>query len=156
MAHAFSLALVLYGFWLLLSGHSELLMLGFGVASVVFVVWLALRMDVVDHESHPLHLSHRLPQYWLWLMLEVIKSNIDVARRIWSPKLSISPTTVRLKTSQKTDLGKVIYANSITLTPGTVTINLQGDNIEIHALTREAAEALQSGDMDRRIRDMGD
>ena len=156
MAHVISLALVLYGFWLLLSGHGNILLLSLGAASVALVLWLSWRMDVVDHESQPLHLSHRLPGYWLWLLLEVIKSNIDVARRIWSPSLPISPTTVYLKANQKTALGKAIYANSITLTPGTVTINLQGDKLEVHALTREAAADLQSGDMDRRVQALED
>ena len=78
-------------------------------------------------------------------------ANLDVAKRIIDPKLPISPTLITLKPSQRGDLGRVIYANSITLTPGTVTTNLSGDTLEVHALTQEAADSLRKGDMDRRV-----
>ncbi len=151
MVHAVSLALVLFALWLLLSGHYVPLLLGLGAISVLLVVTITLRMDVVDREGHPIHLSPKALLYWPWLAWEIVKSNVDVARRILSPTLPISPTVIRLKASQKSELGKVIYANSITLTPGTVSIDIDGDKIEVHALTREAAQALRTGDMDRRI-----
>ena len=151
MAHAISLALVLYGLWLLLSGHYEPLLLGFGVLSCGLVVAIALRMDVVDREGHPIHLSRRALAYWPWLLLEIVKSNVDVARRVLHPALPISPTLVRVKASQTSALGQVIYANSITLTPGTVSIELEDGMIDVHALTGEAAAALEAGEMNRRI-----
>ncbi|MEE8196211.1 MAG: Na+/H+ antiporter subunit E [Acidiferrobacterales bacterium] len=151
MVHAISLALVLFALWLLLSGHYVPLLIGLGALSVLLVVTIALRMDVVDREGHPIHLSPKALLYWPWLAWEIVKSNVDVARRILSPTLPISPTVIRLKASQKSELGKVIYANSITLTPGTVSIDIDGDKIEVHALTREAAQALRTGDMDRRV-----
>ena len=151
MVHAISLALVLFALWLLLSGHYVPLLIGLGALSVLLVVTIALRMDVVDREGHPIHLSPKALLYWSWLAWEIVKSNVDVARRILSPTLPISPTVIRLKASQKSELGKVIYANSITLTPGTVSIDIDGDKIEVHALTREAAQALRTGDMDRRV-----
>lgn len=151
MVHAISLALVLFALWLLLSGHYVPLLIGLGALSVLLVVTIALRMDVVDREGHPIHLSLKALLYWPWLAWEIVKSNVDVARRILSPTLPISPTVIRLKASQKSELGKVIYANSITLTPGTVSIDIDGDKIEVHALTREAAQALRTGDMDRRV-----
>ena len=76
---------------------------------------------------------------------------MDVAKRILSPRLPISPRVIRVKAGQQSDLARVIYANSITLTPGTVSLSLEGDEIEVHALTREAAEELESGKMDRRV-----
>ncbi|MEE8216319.1 MAG: Na+/H+ antiporter subunit E, partial [Acidiferrobacterales bacterium] len=127
------------------------LLIGLGALSVLLVVTIALRMGVVDREGHPIHLSPKALLYWPWLAWEIVKSNVDVARRILSPTLPISPTVIRLKASQKSELGKVIYANSITLTPGTVSIDIDGDKIEVHALTREAAQALRTGDMDRRV-----
>ena len=151
MVHAISLALVLFALWLLLSGHYVPLVLGLGALSVLLVVTIALRMDVVDRERYPIHLSPKALLYWPWLGWEIVKSNVDVARRILSPTLPISPTVIRLKASQKSELGKVIYANSITLTPGTVSIDIDGDKIEVHALTREAAHALRTGNMDRRV-----
>lgn len=151
MVHAISLALVLFALWLLLSGHYVPLLIGLGALSVLLVVTIALRMDVVDREGHPIHLSPKALLYWPWLGWEIVKANLDVARRILSPTLPISPTVIRLKASQKSDLGRVIYANSITLTPGTVSIDIDGEHIEVHALTREAAQALRTGDMDRRV-----
>lgn len=150
--HALSLGIVLAILWLLLSGYFEALLLLLGLGSVILVVHLALRMDVVDHEGHPVHLKFMgTINYWSWLLKAIIIANIDVCKRILSPAMPISPVVVKVKSCQATDLGHVIYANSITLTPGTVSMNVDGDVIEVHALTREGAEELQSGEMDRRI-----
>lgn len=151
IGRALSLAATLAVLWLLLSGHYTPLLLGFGAGSVLLVVWLAARMDLVDHEGHPLHLTLRIIPYWLWLIKEIVKSNIDVIRRVLDPRLPISPTVRWVKASETSDLGKAIYANSITLTPGTVSIDVQGDHIEIHSLTREGAEAVEEGTMDRKV-----
>lgn len=155
--HALSLGIFLAVLWLLLSGFFKPLLLFFGLVSVSLTVYLATRMDVVDHEGHPVHLKIRLTiRYWLWLLKEIILSNIDVCRRILSPDMPISPVLIKVKSSQKTDLGHVIYANSITLTPGTVSMNIDGDTIEVHALTKEGAENLQAGEMNRRVTMMED
>jgi multicomponent Na+:H+ antiporter subunit E len=146
-----SLGAVLYGLWLLLSGHYQPLLLGLGVASTIVVVLIARRMDLIDREGHPIHLSWRFLLYLPWLGWEIVKANIDIARVIVRPKMVIGPTVLRLKGTQKSELGHVIYANSITLTPGTVTIGLEEGVLSVHALTREAAEGLISGDMDRRV-----
>ena len=153
MVRIVSLGLVLFALWLLLSGFLEPLLVGFGIASALFVAWIAYRMDVIDREGHPIHLTARILFYWPWLLWEIVKANVDVARRILSPQLTISPTLVRVPTSQQSELGHVIYANSITLTPGTVSLDLKGDTIEVHALSREGAESLLSGEMDRRVTD---
>jgi multicomponent Na+:H+ antiporter subunit E len=108
-------------------------------------------MDVADREGQPIHLTWKALVYWPWLMWQIVLANIDVARRVLSPALPISPTLFRVKTSQKSDLGKVIYANSITLTPGTISMDVTGDEILVHALTREAAQSLKEGEMDRRV-----
>ena len=149
-----SLWLLLFFFWILLSGHSEPLLLGLGVVSCTIVVFIANRMYTIDHESHPIHLSLKIPSYWLWLAWEIIKSNIAVVKLVWHPAMPISPTVVRVKTSQHTDLGKIVYANSITLTPGTVSMEVDEDEIEVHAITRELAEDLKSGVMDRRVAEL--
>ena len=154
MRHIISLTLILVGFWLLLSGYFVPLLLGLGAVSIFFVVAIALRMDAVDHESQPLHLKSRFMLYWAWLAREIVKSNIDVVRCIWSPVSAISPTRIRLAATQRTAVGKVAYANSITLTPGTVAMRLEGDQIEVHALTRAVAASLQDGEMDRRAREL--
>ncbi|WP_119458467.1 Na+/H+ antiporter subunit E [Rhodospirillaceae bacterium SYSU D60014] len=151
MIRAISLGGVLFGLWLLLSGHYDPLLIGLGISSCILVVVIAHRMDVIDREGHPIDFGFGIVTYWLWLLLEIAKSNVDVARRILDPSLPISPTLIRVKASQRTELGRVIYANSITLTPGTVSIQLTDGTIEVHALTAEGAESLRGGEMNRRV-----
>jgi multicomponent Na+:H+ antiporter subunit E len=149
LVHAVSLSVVLYVLWLLLSGIYEPLLLSLGVASCGLVVWIAHRMDVVDHEGHPLHLTWEVLTYWPWLLWQIVKSNIQVAGLILSPRMPISPKVIKVTTSQTDELGQVIYANSITLTPGTVSLYIRGDTIGVHAITEEMAEDLAAGEMDR-------
>ena len=149
--HAVSLGVLLALIWLTLSGYLEPLLLTFGIISCVSVVLIAHRMNVIDHEGHPVHLGWRIVAYWPWLIWEIVKSNIDVARRILDPALPISPCMVRVKTTQGSDLAQVIYANSITLTPGTVSIVVEDDSILVHAVAKELADDLETGEMDRRV-----
>lgn len=154
MRHTISLSLTLAAFWLLNSDHNTPLILSLGVVSIAIVVYIAHRMDVVDHESQPLHLTPKLPGYHFWLLKEIILANISVVKHIWLGSETISPTMTTIKVSQKTDMGKVIYASSITLTPGTVAVDLVGDRIMVHALLRENIEALETGEMDRRVSEL--
>ena len=149
--YALSSFLVLYGFWLLLSGYFTAFLMSTGAVVAVGVVLLTRRMDLVDHEGHPIHLGWRILTYWPWLVIEIVKSAWDVSRIIVNPRLPISPTLVRAATSQKTVVGVVTYANSITLTPGTISVDVRLGEILVHALTRESAAGLQTGDMDRRV-----
>lgn len=150
---AFSLGIFLAGIWLLLSGHYTPLILAFGAGSVVLVVWLARRMDVIDNEGHPVHLTWQAPLYWLWLGWQIALSNIAVARDILSVNPSIDPRMIEVDAPQSDDLGRVTFANAITLTPGTVSVRmLPNDRILVHALTTAAAEDLESGAMARRTK----
>ncbi|MFX4228115.1 MAG: Na+/H+ antiporter subunit E [Porticoccaceae bacterium] len=152
MRHTFSLSVLLAIFWLINSGNYSPLILGFGVISTILVVYLTSRMDVVDHESQPLHLfTTQLPAYYFWLGGKIIASNIEVARHIWLGKNSISPCSRWVSLSQQTDMGKVIYANSLTLTPGTISMDLTDDQIYVHALTTGSMGDILDGEMDRRV-----
>ena len=151
MVRAISLGSVLFVTWLLLSGHYEPFLILAGVVACIVSVAIARRMDVVDHEGHPIHITPRIFGYGLWLAGEIVKSNIDVARRVLSSRLPISPTLIKLKASQQTELCQVIFANSITLTPGTVTIDLKDGALLVHALSQEAADGLLDGKMDARV-----
>jgi multicomponent Na+:H+ antiporter subunit E len=150
LLRAFGLGAVLFGFWLALSGHYTPLLLGFGVASCTLVVYLATRMDVVDREGVPFHVTGRLLLYLPWLMKEILVANLEVARVILDPKLPISPRIVLFHGSQRTDLGRAIYANSITLTPGTITTGVEGQEFQIHALRAADLETDEEQQMDRR------
>ncbi|ABV38265.1 cation antiporter [Shewanella sediminis HAW-EB3] len=152
--HTLSLCLSLSLFWWINSNYSNALLLSLGAASILLVLYIAHRMDVIDHESQPVHLSLKMPNYVLWLTKEIIVSNISVVKHIWLGNSSISPTLVTIDASQRTDLGKVIYANSITLTPGTVTVDLVGDRMTIHSLLKENIDTLKAGEMDRRVTEL--
>jgi len=149
--YSLSLVVVLYVFWLLLSGFFTPFLMTVGAVAAVGVMLLARRMEVVDHEGHPFRLSWRLVGYWPWLFREIAKSAWDVSKIILNPCLPISPTLVRAPTSQKSTVGVVTYANSITLTPGTISVEVGKGEILVHALTREGAESLLAGEMDRRV-----
>lgn len=152
MVHAISLFAALFGVWLVLSGFFSPFFLGLAVVCCAFVVLIAWRMDVVDHEGQPVHVTWRFLTYLPWLVWQIVRANIDVARRILSPSLAIDPVMKWLPASQKSDLGRVIYANSITLTPGTVSADVAGGRIQVHALSSEGMAGLESGEMDARVR----
>jgi multicomponent Na+:H+ antiporter subunit E len=148
-----ALFVILLALWLLLSGHYTTMLISIGVACCVLVVVLAWRMGIADQEGVPVHLLPRTVRYIPWLVKEVVLANLDVARRILTPaaKPDISPRLIDVYTSQWTDLGRVLYANSITLTPGTVSIRVYGNRITVHAIAEEVAEELKGGEMDRRV-----
>lgn len=155
MKHALSLSAVLAGLWILLSAEFHTLLLVLGALSTAGVCWLALRMDAVDGELPVVHIRLlRLGRYWLWLIKEIFKANIDVAREILRRELRLSPSIFRIPADGLSELGQVTYANSITLTPGTVSINIEDQQIEVHALTQNAADELQRGEMVRRLRQL--
>ena len=153
MMHKAKLALVLACVWVLLSGILSPLLLGFGLASSLAVAWLAARADRRDGEPIPFALRlGRLARYLLWLAWEIVKANVDVSRRILSPSLPIAPAVRWLPASQHSELGRVVYADSITLTPGTLSIDLTDEWVEVHALNEESLDALARGlDMDDRV-----
>jgi len=157
VTRAIWLAVGCYILWLLLSGfYDNVLLLSFGVLSCGVVVWLTWRMEAVDPEEDSLilNVSPQILLYWPWLFWQIVLSTLDVTKRILDRDLPISPTLVRLEPTQRTELGQVIYANSITLTPGTVSTLVQKDKLEVHALTQKAADELIAGAMDRRVSEL--
>ncbi len=143
---------VLFGLWLLFSGLFEPLLLVLGAGSSVFVAWIARRMGLLAPELDDAWLRPiRCLAYIPWLAWQVAKANADVARRILSSSKAISPRVVRVASTQRSDLARTVYANSITLTPGTISIDVAGDVITVHALTREGAEDLASDEMGKRV-----
>lgn len=151
MLRAFSLFVFLMLIWLALSGHYDWLLVGFGIFSCALVVWVARRMDIIDREGHPIHLTWRAPIYWIWLIWEIAKSNRDVIKVILGPKSALTPQVIKVAATQETDIGLVTFANSITLTPGTVSILVNRDEIEVHALTKGTAAGLMTGAMNSHV-----
>lgn len=151
MFRSISLFISLCLFWLLLSGFFTAFLLAAGIGSALAVVWFARRMDVVDREGHPIHLGPMALIYWPWLLKEIVKSAWDVSKIILDPKLPISPTLVRFKPSQRTIVGLVTHANSITLTPGTITVEANEGEFLVHGLTKTGAQGCIDSEMDRRV-----
>jgi multicomponent Na+:H+ antiporter subunit E len=150
--HIAGLVIILAILWLLLSGHYTPLLLSLGLLSIILVTIICLRMNLMAYNQPEalLQLSKFIP-YGFWLIVEILKSNIDVCKRILNPKLPISPSLITVKASQQSDFAKVVYANSITLTPGTISIDVEGCDIEVHSLSDVGVEGLATGEMDKRI-----
>ena len=146
-----ALVVTLFAFWLVMSGMytSFLVLSGLGVSAAVAV--LAWRMGLADDEGQPLQLAPRALRYWPWLMKEILVCGLRVARIILDPRLPVSPVLVRFRPSQKTTAGLVTHANSITLTPGTITVEAEPGEFLVHALTREGGQGLEGSEMDRRV-----
>ena len=141
--------------WALLSGVYSPLFVGFGLGSVAFVVLVVRRMDRTDGARLAIRLRRlAVLRYGLWLLGQIVRANVDVARRALAPRVRVSPTVLRVPAGQRTELGRVLFAHSITLTPGTVSVHLDDGEVEVHALTREAAAALAGGEMGRRVAEL--
>lgn len=151
MLHLTSLGIVLCVFWILLSGYFEPFLLAAGAGSALCVVLLSRRMGIVDREGHPIQMIASVVLYWPWLMKEIAKSAWDVSRIILDPRLPISPVLVRFKPSQKSQAGLATHANSITLTPGTITVEATQDEFLVHGLTRASGAGVIGSEMDRRV-----
>ena len=151
-----ALILILFGFWLLLSGFwNNSLLLTLGLASVTIAVYIAWRI----RRQYQLHIDStvvlRFPRYFGWLCYEIYKANIAVVKNIWFPRVHpISPTVKRLPMKQKTKIGQTIFANSITLTPGTVSFDLKDNTVLVHAIVEEAVVELMDGEMNQRVADL--
>jgi len=154
MPYRYLLIIGLSIFWLLLSGFwDNFLLLGLGVASVALATWIAMRIER-DYAFKDRGLSILLKQhtYWPWLFIEIIKANIAVLKNIWLPnKYPISPIIGTLKMQPESRIAKTVYANSITLTPGTIAIKVRGQEVLVYALTEEGMVDLEQGEMGRRV-----
>lgn len=145
-----SLAASLFAFWLALSGHYTLFLVSLGALSAALCTYLAVRLRLLN-EAHASHLLPRAILYWPWLVWEIVKSAWSVSITILNPRLPISPTLLSVKAGQKTSVGIATFANSITLTPGTLTAGIEGEDLLVHALTGSGADDLETGRMDARV-----
>jgi multicomponent Na+:H+ antiporter subunit E len=136
--------------WLLWSGLYKPLLINLGVLSCLLTLVIARRMGFFAPDVFSLHLTGRLVPFWGWLSKELVKSNIEVARIVLSPRMIISPTIVNLQALPKGRVSQAILGNAITLTPGTVTIDDYEGQLIVHCLTRDGAQELQAGEMNRR------
>ncbi|MFT5507903.1 MAG: multicomponent Na+:H+ antiporter subunit E [Hyphomicrobiaceae bacterium] len=146
-----SLAVALFLFWLALSGHYSQFLVGIGIASSLLCLVLANRMGTVDAEGVPIQLTLGTITYFPWLLWEIVKAAWAVTRVIIDPRLPISPTMTRIRATQTTPTGINVYANSITLTPGTITTGVEDNMLTVHAIVGDGADDLEGGGMDARV-----
>lgn len=146
-----SLSIVLYLFWLALSGYFKAFLLIGGLVSTLLVVLAVRRMKLLDPEGHPNQLLPAATTYWPWLLWEIIKAGWSVTKAVLAPQLAVSPTMTRVMASQHSPACIATYANSITLTPGTITTAVDGNVLTVHALEVGGAVDLEGGGMDARV-----
>jgi len=152
--HLIKVFAIIFLFWFILSGITSFFMLSLGLISAIFVSYIINRMDLIDHEiSFHNFISGKLILYLFWLLKEIIVSNIKVCSYIILPNKKIKPEIINIESGQKSDFAHVIYANSITLTPGTVTINVDNDKFAVHTLDKTFKDALLSGCMQKKVMD---
>ena len=155
MTRSLSSLFVLFLFWLLLSGMFAPFLLAAGAGSAVSVFLFSRRMSRIGGEGQANHLRwSKLTAYVPWLTKEIVVAAWDVSKRILHPNLPISPTLVEFIPSQTTDVGLVIHANSITLTPGTISIEVEHGRFLVHALSSEGGASLTGSEMDRRCAEL--
>ena len=150
MAYIVSFA-VMAGVWLVWSGIFTPLMLVLGLIGIFLCLWMARRMKVLEGAEWKAYYTLRAPLYLLWLLKEIALSTLQVARRVWQVNPAISPSFGWVKTSQKSEEARVLYANSITLTPGTVSCDVKDKEILVHALEASGLASLKEGTMDRNV-----
>ncbi|MFW6093925.1 MAG: Na+/H+ antiporter subunit E [Pseudomonadota bacterium] len=143
--------MLLFLVWLGWSGHLEPLLLLLGLASCVLVVGLSARMGTFDEESSWVRVVLRLPGFWAWIIGEVVRSNLEVAKLILGPRPRLSPTLVTLEADELDSLGQATLGNCITLTPGTVTLDDHQGELLVHCITQGNARELLQGEMKRRV-----
>ena len=143
---------VLMALWLLLSGVYKPLVIFFGAISALIAVWVARRMDAVDDDPVPLPLRpFGFLYYLIWLLWEIAKANWAVTKVVMAPEMPIRQHLFGVRHSQKSDVGQVIFANSITLTPGTITVETEPTRFLVHALSYTHETIGELGEMDRRV-----
>ena len=152
MFYGIGLTAALAILWLTLSGRwDNPLLLQLGAASVVFAVLMTLRMRILDRETSPFGRFLPLFLYWIWLFKEIIAANIEVMIAVLRPEMDINARLIRVPVDARSDLARCTFANSITLTPGTVTVEVEEDGFLVHALLADFASPEGFAEMGARV-----
>lgn len=144
------IASAIFVIWLLLSGHYDAMFITMGIISTAITMRITLRMHASDRLATMVtyHVRPRVWLYQLWMFKEIIISSIVVTYRVWRGGKAISPITEDVPTTATTDYGKTYYANSITMTPGTVCLAVDDKKLRVHALHKSGIDSLKEGTMD--------
>ena len=145
------LALLLAVAWVLWSGFFKPLLLGLGLLSCVLTLLIVRRMGYLDKEAFAFHYNHRLLGFWVWLCKEVVLSSLDVARVVLKREIKVEPRVIKIDARRLSQGDQALLGNSITLTPGTLTLDVHEGRLLVHALTTQGADGLETGEMLRRV-----
>jgi len=145
--------IVLFLHWIIWSGKFDVFHLSLGVLSCALVTFMSHDLYFKREKLSPRIIvkAFRFIKYVPWLLYQIILSNIHVASLVLSPKMPIDPKIIRYKTRLKDDIALVTFANSITLTPGTITADIRDGEYIVHALSRKVADDLMSGEMEDKV-----
>lgn len=159
--HMTGLALVLFAFWMVLSGRTETKFVVYGIITALVTTWITYPLLLVsnkDGSKKYFVFGVSIPKaimYFFWLMWQLVLANVDVLLATTAQELEIDPKVVRFRFKVDNPMASVVLANSITLTPGTVTLNVTDDGLyEIHALTANAAAGVLDGGMQKKVADL--
>ena len=155
LARMLVLALLLAAAWVLWSGFFKPLLLGLGALSTLMTLYIVRRMGYFDNETFALDYGPSLLAYWWWLGGEVIKSALEVARVVLQPRVEVEPQVIEIDASELDLVDQALLGNSITLTPGTLTLDVYQGRIRVHALTAGCAASVEDGEMQRRVAALG-
>lgn len=145
------LTVLLIAAWVLWSGYFKPLLLGLGALSCLLTVWLVHRMGHFHNDAFAFHYDWRLLGFWGWLGREVVLSSIEVARVVLRRRMDVDPKVVTVDGSELEPIDLALLGNSITLTPGTLTLDVHEGRLLVHALTSDGADSLKRGEMQRRV-----
>ena len=146
MSHLFRLGVILVVVWLLLSGIYEPLMLSFGAVSILISLWLTKRMLRIDQEQFTFFVTISLVKFLAQLFYKVIVSNYDVTLRVLGIR-PVESTFITIEVPFDNDVARVLYANAITLTPGSASIALSDHTLLVHTISEQGAQDLAQGDI---------
>ena len=135
---------VMFLFWLLLSGIPDPFHVGAGIICSLIIALVSHDLLVTQKWDNTLSKSSKFIIYVVWELWQIILANLDVAYRVLHPKMPIDPLIIEFDTSLRSDLAIVTLANSITLTPGTITINVDQERgrFQVHSIAQKPADAL--------------
>jgi multicomponent Na+:H+ antiporter subunit E len=146
---------LLFAFWVFLSGFFDLFHLSLGVICCAIVSYGSYDLIFTQTNLRNLKERHRAGKnfilYLPWLIYQIYLANVHVVYLVWNPKMPIDPKIIRFKTKWRGDLVLVTMANSITLTPGTITLDIQEGEYYVHALSKKVADDLLGGEMQDRV-----
>ena len=145
--------IAMFIFWILLSGEFTFILITSGVVASLITAYLSHdifvgKADLKTETGRVFKFIVYIP----WLLWEIILANVEIAYLVLNPKPLVDPQIVRFKNDLKTDLGIVTLAHSITLTPGTVTVDANREEFVIHAIWQKSAEGIISGEMQRKVK----